>query len=226
MAVVHAITRLQDDVLDRILYHLIGNTSYSGTLELSPNIRSIATPLYKRYNRDVASFRLVSRKLNTAYKRFFVQSTQRFESLPREVLELVLDLLIGSTNTSIKLHHGELKGQDRSSSSTITARPQYQDLSLSDLAKILPPTNLKDVLNFRLVNKRCAHTFAQRFGRRPSILDLPSEIHDIILQYLVNYNTDGQLIPIAKKSSLSVESFTLLVPQQNDTKSIANYVCI
>lgn len=95
----------------------------------------------------------------------------------------------------------------------------------------------RDVASFRLVSRRLNNIYMRHLTVSPppvqvlkrdgkiNVLDLPSEIHDIILDYLVNYDTNGQLIPIAKKSSLSVESFTLLKPQQNDTTSIANYVC-
>lgn len=108
-----------------------------------------------------------------------------------------------------------------------TRSSRIQDVSTQ--SSTLAPITNRDVASFRLANQRFNKIYLRHFRRVSpagrNILELPSEIHDIILDYLVSYDTAGQLIPIAKKSSLSVESFTLLVPQQTDTKSIANYVC-
>ena len=96
-------------------------------------------------------------------------------------------------------------------------------LSTKQLSELLAPKSYRDVISFRLVNRRCNRAYTLRFNS--FMLSLPSEIHEIILGYLVHTNTDGRLMPTEKKASLSVESFAVHLPSPEDSNQTANYVC-
>lgn len=87
---------------------------------------------------------------------------------------------------------------------------------------LLTSTSYQDVVAFRLVNQRFNKIYKLRFSS--FLLSLPSEIHEIILGYLVHTNTDGKLMPTEKKASLSVESFAVHLPSLEDSNQTANYV--
>lgn len=95
-------------------------------------------------------------------------------------------------------------------------------LNARQLSELLTPTSYRDVVAFRLVNRQFNHIYKCRF--QSFLLNLPSEIQDIILGYLVHTNTDGKLMPTEKKASLSVESFAVHLPSSEDSNQTANYV--
>lgn len=95
-------------------------------------------------------------------------------------------------------------------------------LTTKQLATLLSVTSYQDVVSFRLVNRKFNQVYKLRFSS--FLLSLPSEIHEIILGYLVQTNTDGKLMPTEKKASLSVESFAVHQPSPEDSNQTANYV--
>lgn len=96
-------------------------------------------------------------------------------------------------------------------------------LNARQLSELLTPTSFRDVVAFRLVNRKFNHIYKYRF--QSYLVNLPSEIQEIILGYLVHTNTDGKLMPTEKKASLSVESFAVHLPSPEDSNQTANYVC-
>lgn len=215
------LTRLSEESLDLILCYILDfpveHRSSNAPCGIAEELRT-ETPV----TRDKAlSFRLVERRFNNIYIRRFRPPATYFHTLPRSALDKVLDIILGEAGEQLCFKKTQTSGSPSPMSSTY---PQYLNLDTSRLSTLLPPDTLLDVLNFRSVNRSLNQTYNLRFGQRPAIFTLPSEIHDIILGYLVNVNTDGKLMPTEKKASLSVESFALQLPSQEDASLTATYV--
>lgn len=82
-------------------------------------------------------------------------------------------------------------------------------MTVKEIAAVIPATSLSDVLSFRQVNRKWNDAYRLRFEPRPTVLKLPAELVDKIVEYLAPrkaWPKEQKLIE--NRSTLSLESFS------------------
>jgi hypothetical protein len=164
-------------------------------------LRELSSSLRPESLSDIQNFRLVNKRFNDIYTLRF-GATPPILRLPSNVLDRILVQLINVSRDD--------------------PIPNKDHPSLNRLSASLLPSDLRNILHFRLVNKRFSEIYTMRFHPPPPIMKLPAEILDIVLELLVH--NSGTLMPVDKKASLSVESFAVHLPSQEDSNQTGNFV--